>query len=58
MFLFRSFFSSTIQLSSANKIDGYIKQLDYNVRRQGRIPIEEIEKILNEINITSMSCFL
>lgn len=53
----RSFFSSTIQNSSANKIDTYIKKLDYDVRRMGRITIQEIEIILKEINISS-ECFL
>ncbi|XP_025193243.1 leucine-rich PPR motif-containing protein, mitochondrial [Melanaphis sacchari] len=49
----RSFFSSAIhQSSSANKIDDYIKNLDFNLRRVGRISKKEIEEILNEIMIS------
>ncbi|CAH1737969.1 unnamed protein product [Aphis gossypii] len=49
----RSFFSSAIRLSSsANKIDDYIKKLDFDLRRVGRISKREIEEILNEIVIT------
>ncbi|KAL4132665.1 hypothetical protein QTP88_009784 [Uroleucon formosanum] len=52
----RSFFSSTIhQSSSANKIDEYIKKLDFNLRRMGRISKKEIEEILNEINISKIA---
>lgn len=54
IYILRSFFSSTIhQSSSANKIDEYIKKLDFNLRRMGRISKKEIEEILNEINISS-----
>lgn len=57
IFLFsvlRSFFSSAIhQSSSANKIDEYIKKLDFDLRRMGRISKKEIEDILNEIKISS-----
>lgn len=53
----RSFFSSTIQCSSTRKIDNYIKKLDFDLRRMGRISKQEIEDILNEIK-TSSECFL
>lgn len=54
IYILRSFFSSTIhQSSSAIKIDEYIKKLDFDLRRMGRITKKEIEEILNEINISS-----
>lgn len=50
----RSFFSSAIhQSSSPNKIDEYIKKLDFDLRRMGRISKSEIEEILNEIKTSS-----
>ncbi|KAL4132666.1 hypothetical protein QTP88_009784 [Uroleucon formosanum] len=56
IYILRSFFSSTIhQSSSANKIDEYIKKLDFNLRRMGRISKKEIEEILNEINISKIA---
>lgn len=49
----RSFFSSAIhQSSSSNKIDEYIKKLDFDLRRMGRISKKEIEEILKEIKIS------
>lgn len=50
---FRSFFSSAVQYSSSNKVDNFIKKLDFDLRRLGRISKKEIEEILNEINISS-----
>lgn len=56
--LFRSFFSSAItECSSGNKIDNYIKKLDYDLRRLGRISKREIEEALNEINVSSERFF-
>jgi hypothetical protein len=53
-YVLRSFFSSAIhQNTSTNKIDDYIKKIDFDLRRMGRISKREIEEILNEILISS-----
>jgi len=45
----RSFFSSAIYNSAANKIDDCINKLDSDLRRYGRITKREIEGVLKEI---------